>query len=54
MFKGSLKSPKLFALFTINWRRSAANTNNKGDRGSPFLTASYNETLFLESHLTEL
>jgi hypothetical protein len=35
---GNLSSPRSFALFKIDWRRSVARTKRRGDRGSPCLT----------------
>ena len=35
---GAWSNPSLKALFTIHWRRSAASTKRRGDKGSPCLT----------------
>lgn len=35
---GRFSRPCLFAMLVIDYKRSATNTNNRGDRGSPCLT----------------
>jgi hypothetical protein len=35
---GKFNRPKFFALFRIDWSKSAARTKRRGERGSPCLT----------------